>query len=276
VGQSASLIHKIKPQIIFSKGGFVTVPVVLGGWLNRIPVIVHESDITPGLANKIATRFAKTVCTTFPETLTHFTKGKAVHTGSPIRRELFLGNSGRGRAFCGFTDEKPVIMVMGGSLGAVAINNAIRNLLPKLTRRFQVTHICGKGNFDSRLENYPGYRQFEYVNEELPDIISLADIMVTRAGANSIFEFLALKKPALLIPLPLSASRGDQILNAQSFKQQGFSMVLEQENMTEDSLYDHIVELYHNRQKYIYAMENSDTGNGIDKVLELIEAQSLK
>lgn len=276
IGQSVSLIRKIKPQIIFSKGGFVTVPVVLGGWLNRIPAIVHESDITPGLANKIATRFAKTVCTTFPETLAHFAEGKAVHTGSPIRRELFLGEPQQGRRICGFTDDKPVIMVMGGSLGAVAINNAIRSLLPKLIRRFQVVHICGKGNFDTKLENYPGYKQFEYVKEELPDIMSMADIMVTRAGANSIFEFLALKKPALLIPLPLSASRGDQILNAQSFKKQGFSMVLEQENMTEDSLYDHIIELYHNRQKFIDAMEKSDTGNGIDKVLELIEAQSIK
>ncbi|NLC44857.1 MAG: undecaprenyldiphospho-muramoylpentapeptide beta-N-acetylglucosaminyltransferase [Clostridiales bacterium] len=276
VGQSASLIRKIKPQIIFSKGGFVTVPVVLGGWLNRVPVIVHESDITPGLANKIATRFAKTVCTTFPETLAHFDHGKAVHTGSPIRRELFLGDSERGRAFCGFTSEKPVIMVMGGSLGAVAINNAIRSLLPKLTRRFQVVHICGKGNFDAQLESYPGYKQFEYVKEELPDLMALADLMVTRAGANSIFEFLALKKPALLIPLPLNASRGDQILNAKSFNQQDFSMVLDQENMTEDSLYDHIVELYHNRQQYIDTMDKSDTGNGIDKVLELIEAKSLK
>ena len=271
VGQSVSLIRKLKPQIIFSKGGFVTVPVVLGGWLNRVPVIVHESDITPGLANQIATRFAETICTTFPETVKHFAEGKAVHTGTPIRRELFLGNPERGRVHCGFTQERPVILVMGGSLGAVAVNKAIRALLDKLTRRFQIVHLCGKGNFDSSLNDYPGYRQFEYVSEELPDILALADLVVTRAGANSIFELLALKKPALLIPLPLSSSRGDQILNARSFEQQGYSMVLDQENMTENTLHESIVNLYLNRQKYIEAMEKSETGNGIEKVVDLIK-----
>jgi len=273
IGQSINIIRKLKPQVIFSKGGFVSVPVVVGGWFNRIPVIVHESDITPGLANKIATRFAKTVCTTFPETVKHFAPGKAIHTGTPIRQELFLGNADRGRQLCGFSSDKPVILVMGGSLGAVAINKAIRALLNKLTRRFQIVHICGKGNYDSVLEGYPGYKQFEYVNEELPHIMAMADLIVSRAGANSIFEFLALKKPALLIPLPLSASRGDQILNARSFEKQGFSKVLEQDNMTEDTLYDHIMDIYYNREKYYKAMNESNTGNGIEKVLELINAQ---
>lgn len=274
IGQSVNLLRKLKPQIIFSKGGFVTVPVVLGGWLNRIPVIVHESDITPGLANKIATRFAKVICTTFPETVDHFANGKAMYTGAPIRRELFLGKADRGRRLCGFVDDKPVILVMGGSLGAVAINNTIRALLGKLTRRFHIVHLCGKGNYDSILEDYPGYKQFEYMNEELPDILAMADIIVSRAGANSIFEFLALKKPALLIPLPLSSSRGDQILNARSFQGQGFSKVLEQESMTEDTLYDHIVDLYHNKDKYIKAMNEGGTNNGIEKVLELIRSHA--
>jgi UDP-N-acetylglucosamine--N-acetylmuramyl-(pentapeptide) pyrophosphoryl-undecaprenol N-acetylglucosamine transferase len=271
IGQSANLLRRLKPKMIFSKGGFVSVPVVLGGWLNRIPVIVHESDLTPGLANKIATRFAKVVCTTFPETVDYFASGKAVHTGAPIRRELFLGKADRGRRLCGFEGDKPVLLVMGGSQGAVAINNIIRALLTKLTRRFQIIHLCGKGNYDFLLEDYPGYKQFEYINEELPDILAAADIIVSRAGANSIFEFLALKKPALLVPLPLSASRGDQILNARSFERQGFSKVLEQESMTEDTLYDHIVDLYHNRDKYIQAMNESDASNGIERVLGLIK-----
>jgi UDP-N-acetylglucosamine--N-acetylmuramyl-(pentapeptide) pyrophosphoryl-undecaprenol N-acetylglucosamine transferase len=276
IGQSVHLIRKIQPQIIFSKGGFVSVPVVLGGWLNRIPVIVHESDITPGLANKIATRFAKVVCTTFPETVKYFARGKAVHTGSPIRRELFLGKAERGKQLCSFPEDKPVILVMGGSLGAVAINQTVRSLLSKLTRRFNIIHICGSGNYDSTLENYPGYKQFEYVSDELPDLMALTDLVVSRAGANSIFEFLALKKPALLIPLPLSASRGDQILNARSFEKQGFSMLLQQESMTQDTLYDHIVELFLNREKYIKSMNESSTDNGIEKVLELIRNYSKK
>ncbi len=274
IGQSINLIRKIKPNIIFSKGGFVSVPVVLGGWFNRVPVIVHESDITPGLANKIATRFAKLVCTTFPDTVQHFAAGKAFHTGTPIRRELFLGDSGEGKKLCGFEDDKPVILVMGGSLGAVAINRAVRALLDKLTRRFNIVHICGKDNIDQVLKDYPGYKQFGFIDEELPDIMAMADLVVSRAGANSIFEFLALKKPALLIPLPLSASRGDQILNARSFERQGFSKVLEQENMTEDTLYDHIMDLFLNREKYIARMNESQTGNGIEKVLDLIQTHA--
>ena len=274
IGQSISLIYRIKPGIIFSKGGFVSVPVVIGGWLNKVPVIVHESDITPGLANKIATKFAKFVCTTFPETVEHFSPGKAIHTGTPIRNELFQGKAGQGKRLCGFTEDKPTVLIMGGSLGAVAINNAIRAMLDKLTRRFNIIHICGSGNFDKTLKSYPGYKQFEYVSAELPDLLALADLVVSRAGANSIFEFLALKKPALLIPLPLSASRGDQILNARSFEKQGFSKVLPQEEMTEDSLYKNIVELYLNRDKYISAMEKGNIGNGTEKVLELIQDYS--
>lgn len=276
VGQSVNLIRKLKPQIIFSKGGFVSVPVVLGGWLNRVPVIVHESDITPGLANRIATRFAKRVCTTFPETVDHFAVGKAVHTGTPIRKELFMGNADKGKNVCGFTDNKPVIMIMGGSLGAVAINKAIRGLLGKLTRHFNIVHICGSNNLDRVLESHPGYKQFEYVSEELPHIMAMTELVISRAGANSIYEFLALKKPTLLIPLPLSASRGDQILNAQSFEKQGFSKVLNQENMTEDSLYESIMDLYHNKDKYVSTMTSSDTGNSIDKIVELISTLAKK
>lgn len=276
VGQSVNLIRKLKPQIIFSKGGFVSVPVVLGGWINHVPVIVHESDITPGLANKIATRFAKTVCTTFPETVKHFAKGKAIHTGTPIRRDLLKGSREKGMKLCGFIEDKPVILVMGGSLGAVAINKAMRALLGKLTRRFNVVHICGKNNFDTILDSHPGYKQFEYISDGLPDIMAMTDLVVSRAGANSIYEFLVLKKPTLLIPLPLSASRGDQILNAQSFEKQGFSKVLQQESVTEDTLYDHIMYLYHNKEKYIQAMTERNPGNSIDKIIELITTLAKK
>ncbi|MBM7583280.1 UDP-N-acetylglucosamine--N-acetylmuramyl-(pentapeptide) pyrophosphoryl-undecaprenol N-acetylglucosamine transferase [Caldicoprobacter guelmensis] len=270
IGQSLHIIQKIKPNVIFSKGGFVSVPVVIGGWVNRIPVIVHESDITPGLANKIASLFAQVICTTFPETVSEFKGNKAVYTGTPIRKELFQGNIETGRKLCGFTQEKPVIMVMGGSSGSLAINNCLRKIVKKLLTRFQIVHICGRGNIDPSFAGIPGYVQFEYLDKELPHIMALADIVVSRAGSNSIHEFLALKKPCLLIPLPLGASRGDQILNAKSFEKKGYSKVLLQEDMTEDSLYLSILDLYNKRHQYIKAMSTEDHTSGTKNVLEVI------
>ncbi len=271
VGQSANIIRKLKPAVVFSKGGFVSVPVVIGAWLNNIPIIVHESDITPGLANKIATKFAKKVCTTFPETVDHFKEGKAIHTGTPIRPELLKGNSRLGLNICRFEKDKPVLLIIGGSQGAVAINEGIRNILDKLLKRFQVIHICGKGNVDKKYEGLKGYIQFEYVADELPHIMAAADIVVSRAGANAIHEFLALRKPALLIPLPLSASRGDQIYNAKSFERQGFSKVLLQEDMTGDNLYVAIVELFRDKNMYIDNMQRHNMDNSIEKIIHIID-----
>ncbi len=270
IGQSVQLIREIKPKVIFSKGGFVSVPVSVGGFLNRVPVIIHESDITPGLANRISSFFAEIICTTFPETVSEFKENKAVYTGTPIRSELFNGNPDTGRRICGFNHDKPVILIMGGSTGAVAINNCIRNILKKLLHRFQIVHICGRGNIDQSLLGVTGYAQFEYVDKELPHIISLADMVVSRAGANSIHEFLALKKPTLLIPIPLTASRGDQIMNAKSFEQKGYSKVLLQEDMTEDTLYLAILDLYSKRHQYINSMKQEDHGLGIQKIIEII------
>lgn len=274
VGQSVNLIRKIKPRVIFSKGGFVSVPVVLGGWVNRVPTIIHESDITPGLANKISFPFASKVCTTFPETTDYFKGDKGIYTGTPLRQDLLKGDPVKGMKICGFTDKKPVLMVMGGSLGAVAINQFIRNILGRLTKRFNVVHLCGRNNLDKSLKDLPGYKQFEYVNEDLPHIIALASLIVSRAGANSIYEFLALKKPNVLIPLPLSASRGDQILNAQSFERQGFSMTLDQDSLTEDKLLTAILDVYANRQKYIDRMSQTDHTKSVDKILKLINEES--
>jgi UDP-N-acetylglucosamine--N-acetylmuramyl-(pentapeptide) pyrophosphoryl-undecaprenol N-acetylglucosamine transferase len=270
VAQSVNLIRKLKPHIIFSKGGFVSVPVVLGGWINRVPVIVHESDITPGLANKIATKFARTVCTTFPETVEYFPEGKAVYTGTPIRKELFRGKPEIGKNICKFTSDKPSILIMGGSLGAVAINKSIRNLLKKLNAHFNVIHICGRNNVDHSLDLVEGYAQFEYVGEELPHLLALSQLVISRAGANSIYEFLALKKPNLLIPLPLNASRGDQILNARSFEKQGFSKVLPQEELTEDALYLGILDLFYKKDQYIETMTSYNATDSLNKILNLI------
>jgi len=268
ISDAKKVLKQIKPDVIFSKGGFVAVPVVIAGGRLGIPVVIHESDITPGLANKLSIPHAKTVCTTFPETLKYIKGGKGVFTGSPIRKELFSSNKAHGLNICGFTAEKPVILSMGGSLGAVKINNALRKALPSLLKDFQIVHLCGKGNVDESLNKIKGYKQFEYVNEELKDIFAAADVIISRSGSNSISEFLALKKPSLLIPLSTNASRGDQILNAKSFEKQGFSKILNEENI--DNIGAEIRDLYKNRDKYIKAMNESDVSNGVDKIINEI------
>lgn len=268
------LIKTLKPDVIFSKGGFVSVPVVIAGKRNNVPVIIHESDMTPGLANRISIPSAYKVCCNFPETLKALPKDKAVLTGSPIRQELMTGDPEKARAFCGFKDEKPVILVVGGSLGAAAVNQAVRAILSELLKDFQVIHLCGKGKLDTSLNNLEGYVQFEYIQDELRHLFALSDIVISRAGANAICELLALQKPNLLIPLSASASRGDQILNARSFERQGFSKVLEEETLTNELLLSSIRELYDNRQQYVSAMQQSAQQNPIETIIQLIESAS--
>ena len=274
--EATKLIKELKPDVIFSKGGFVSVPVVIAGKRNRVPVIIHESDMTPGLANKISIPSAHKVCCNFPETLKALPADKAVLTGSPIRQELLTGDRDKARKFCEFTSEKPVIMVVGGSLGAAAINNAIRSILPELLKDFNVIHLCGKGKLDPSKINWDGYAQFEYIQEELRDLFALTDIVISRAGANAICELLALKKPNLLIPLSASASRGDQILNARSFERQGFSKMMEEEDLTGERLLSAIRELYAQRADYVETMNQSTQKNPIDTIIGLIEDAARK
>jgi len=270
-GQARKLLKELKPDVVFSKGGFVTVPVVIAAKKCRIPAIIHESDMTPGLANKLCLSSAAKICCNFPETVNSLPKDKAVLTGTPIRQELMDGDKETAREFCGFTDEKPVLMVIGGSLGAASVNENIRKILPKLLKDFQVIHLCGKGKTDESLKSTEGYVQFEYIREELPDLFALADIVISRAGANAICELNALKKPNLLIPLSANASRGDQILNARSFERQGFSMVMEEEEITEQSLLEAVHKLYANRQTYINAMSDSRHMDSIHQITSIIE-----
>ena len=270
-GEARKLIKDLKPDVIFSKGGFVSVPVVLAGKKCKVPVIIHESDMTPGLANKIAIASASKVCCNFPETLENLPKGKAVLTGSPIRQELLSGNKIAAMDMCGFTADKPVILVIGGSLGSVIVNNAVREALPELLNHFQIIHLCGKGKTDESLKNTKGYCQFEYIKNELRDIFALADIVISRAGANAICELLALRKPNLLIPLSAKASRGDQILNARSFERQGFSLVIEEEELSKDSLLQAVQNLYDNRSTFMDAMRSSGQQDSIDTIIGLIE-----
>ena len=272
IAEAKKLIKSLKPDLVFSKGGFVAVPVVLGAKSNNVPVIIHESDITPGLANKIAMPSARVVCSTFPETLQYVPKGKGVHTGTPIRKELFEGDRQKGLAACKFTGEKPVLLMMGGSLGAVKLNHCLREILPELVKTFDVIHLCGKGNLDAHLREQEGYMQFEYVSDGLNDLFAAADFIVSRAGSNSISEFIALKKPHLLIPLSARASRGDQILNAASFEKQGFARVLDEDEMTAESMKKEIFELYENKEKYVAAMEHAASGDGVEAVMTQIKA----
>ena len=268
----AKKIMKIeKPDIVFSKGGFVSVPVVLAAYWSKVPVIAHECDMTPGLANKIAAPYCTKVCVTFPEALNEIKNGKGVVTGNPIRRELFLGSKLKAKEICGFKNEKPILLVIGGSLGSKVINDAIRTKLEKLILKYNIIHICGKDNLDKTLQNKNGYMQFEYVKDELPHLLAAADLVVSRAGANVIFELLALRKPNLLVPLSASASRGDQILNARSFEKSGYSMVIQDEELTPEYLQMKINELYNDSEKYIVNMKKSNAENSIDLIVNLIE-----
>ncbi len=269
--EANKLIKELKPDIVFSKGGFVSVPVVIAAGKNHVPAIIHESDMTPGLANKLCFHSAKKICCNFPETLSLLPSDKAVLSGSPIRRELLNGSAKAGRDFTGLNDDKPVIMVIGGSLGAANVNTAIRRNLPSLLERYNIIHLTGKGKADESLNDTPGYKQYEYIRDELKDLFAMSDIVISRAGANAICELLALKKPNLLIPLPSKSSRGDQLLNSRSFKKQGYSMVLTEDELTDDLLIKMIDELYKDRDKYIDAMSGSSQNNAIDTIISLIK-----
>lgn len=269
--EAKKYLKELKPDVVFSKGGFVSVPVVRAAAALHIPCILHESDMTPGLANKLCIPVATKICCNFPETLNYLPEDKAVLTGSPIRKELAQGNKLAGLDMCGFTANKPVLMIIGGSLGAENVNAAVRRILPTLLETFQVVHLCGKGKMDNLLLNTPGYKQFEYLKAELKDIFAMADIVISRAGANAICEILALQKPNLLIPLPAASSRGDQLLNAKSFRDQGFSIVLQEEDITDELLLEKINELYAHRAEYVETMKNSGQLDSIATIVGLIE-----
>ena len=267
--QSAALVRKIRPDIVFSKGGFVSVPVVYGAFLSGVPVLLHESDMTPGLANRISAPFARALCCTFPEAAaTAGKKGRV--TGTPLRSELFSGDRETGSKLFSLDNSRPVLMVVGGSSGAQAINKALRAALGTLTECFQVLHLCGKGNLDPELEGTPHYHQYEYLDAEMSHAYACADVLISRAGSNTLCEILALRKPALLIPYPKEASRGDQILNARSFEQRGLARVLMQEDMTPETLAGSIIDTYKNRGPLIDAMERESSSDGVANVMQLI------
>ncbi len=268
--QSALILNRLKPGLVFAKGGFVSVPVIIGAWLNRIPAIIHESDLTPGLANRLSLPFVSKVCYSFAETAKHLPKDKRIWTGTPVRPELFSGKAEEGRKLCGFDHSRPVLMVMGGSLGSKVINDVVREALPDLSNQFQICHICGQGNIEPSLAETEGYKQFEYVEQDLADLFSMADIVVSRAGANALFELAALQKPNLLIPLSKKVSRGDQILNARSFVGQGYSRMIQEEDLTTGALIAGLREVYNRREVIRAAMSVGRFRNGIEAILKTI------
>lgn len=268
--EAKKLIKEYQPDVVFSKGGFVSVPVVIAAGRLKKPVIIHESDMTPGLANKLSFPYAKKVCCNFPETVKLLPEEKGVLSGSPIRKELLEGDRLAGLRFTGLSANKPILLSMGGSIGSRAVNAALRAILPELLKEFQVIHLCGKGNYDESIQ-LEGYRQYEYISEELKDLFAAADIVLSRAGANAICELLALHKPNILVPLPAAVSRGDQILNAQSFEKQGFSCVLQEETITDELLLETIRKVYAQRSQYVEKMEKSSQVNGVETVLSLIK-----
>jgi len=268
--QSTLLMRRLRPAVCFSKGGFVSIPVVIAARLLHVPTVCHESDLTPGLANRISVKFAQCVATTFPECAACL-GDKGVMTGTPLRDALFMGDRTRGLALAGFDGKKPVLLVTGGSQGAQSINLCLHECLPGLLPHMDILHLCGPGNRNESLKDMPGYLQIEFLRDGIPDAFAAADLVLSRAGSNTLSELLALRKPMLLIPYPLSASRGDQIKNAENYQQKGYAHVLRQEALTPDTLVDALMTLLANREDLQTAMAASPVCNGTEAVLELIE-----
>ncbi len=266
--QAKRILKELKPAVLFSKGGYVSVPVVAAA-KGICPVLTHESDYTPGLANRIDAHFADKVLVTFADTVPFVKGGKGVHTGTPIRPELYRGSRSHALAFTGLQGEKPVLLVTGGSLGALSVNVAVREALPELLKTFDVVHLCGKGKVDESV-NMPGYVQYDYISDEMADLFALADVVVSRAGANAVFELLALKKPMLLLPLSGASTRGDQELNAEYFKKRGYARVLLADEVNAGSVLREVNALYADRDAYLETMQNAEGVDGTDMILRLI------
>lgn len=269
--EARRILKKHRPDIIFSKGGFVCVPVIYAAASLKIPVVIHESDYTPGLANKLAMKKAQAICTTFAETLRFLPASKAVHTGSPIRPAILNGDAAKGRDFLRLHSGQPILLVTGGSLGSSSINTLIRRHLDTLLHDFEVVHLCGKGHLDASLNDCRGYHQYEYLDEQMADVLAASDYVISRAGSNTICELLALHKPHLLIPLSKKASRGDQLLNAASFEKQGYSLVLDEDEMTDDDFLNTLRRLQDEKEQLIAAMKASPTGNGIEGIIQQLK-----
>jgi len=268
--KSTYLCYRLKPRVVFSKGGFVSLPVVIGAWLNRIPVILHESDFTPGLANRLSMPFAKKICLSFDETQKYVKqKNKIIVTGTPIRPALLQGDKQKGLAFTKLNSNKPVILIICGSLGSKKINQTVRQDLPDLLQKYNIVHLCGKNNIDPALEG-ENYKQYDYLNDNLADVFACSDLVISRAGANSLSELLALKKLHLLIPLSKKASRGDQIHNAKHFESIGLSHLLLEEDLNARNLSRAINKTFSEKNETEKALDAHSRKDSVSLITELI------
>ncbi|MDC0068892.1 undecaprenyldiphospho-muramoylpentapeptide beta-N-acetylglucosaminyltransferase [Gammaproteobacteria bacterium] len=277
--QSVLLCLRLRPDAVFSKGGFVAVPLVVAAWLLRIPVISHESDVTPGLANRLTYPFCRKICVTFEATLRYLPGGKVDVTGTPVRQSLVAGDAAAGLKFLGFSGEKPVLLVFGGSLGAATINNQVRKALPVLLQKFDVVHVVGNGNLDPTTEQ-PGsvtrYVQKEFIGEQFGHVLAAASVVVSRAGANSLYELLMARKPHLLIPLGTAASRGDQLDNARVFADLGYSRVLYEEALAGDgkpegAFVESVKEVFAQREEITARLQSFEIKDSVNLIIELIQ-----
>ena len=268
INQAKKILKEINPDIIFSKGGYVSIPVVLAGHKLQIPIISHESDLSLGLANKIIYHKCNVMCTTFKETAT---KKKMIYTGPPIRKSLFSGNKEKAYSLTKFSCNKKTILFIGGSTGAKAINNFVIDNLNELTKNYNIIHICGKGK-TSKVVN-PSYYQRDFVSN-IEDFLAISDIVVSRAGSNAIFEFVALQKPMILIPLPKGTSRGDQVQNAQLFEKKGLAKVIPQDSLSYQNLIESIHYIQNNKSNIINNMKKQDIATSNQKICNLIKKYS--
>ena len=252
INDAEKIIKQIKPDLVFSKGGFVSVPLVIAAHKNKIPVICHESDYSFGLANKISLKYCDKMITSFPETAEGVKK--ATYIGSPIRNNLINIKKDYSKFY--FDGSKPVLLVFGGSLGSVAINKGIREGLDELLETFDIIHICGKKGLDKKLKNKKGYFQTEFLFN-ISDALSITSVCVARAGANSLFELLSLKIPCVVIPIPKGISRGDQEQNALYFQKLGLITVLPQSALTGVSINTAVNSVYENRLQIKENFKNS-------------------
>lgn len=267
--QAVRLLGQLRPDVVFSKGGFVSFPVVAAAWLRHIPVVAHESDLTPGLANRMSLPLCRTLCVNFTDTRPAKFKGRVLHTGTPVRRALLEGNAVRGREFLGIDQTYPVLVVTGGSLGADVLNEAVREVLPELVEKFVVVHICGPGKKVGRDEM--NYRQFEYLTTQWGDVLAAADLVVSRAGANTLYELLALRKANLLVPLSRRVSRGDQIENAEYAKSLGYSRVIEEQALTGANLMREVLLLLANLEEIQERLAEFVTPDSVELILAALE-----
>ncbi|MBI4994308.1 undecaprenyldiphospho-muramoylpentapeptide beta-N-acetylglucosaminyltransferase [Candidatus Peregrinibacteria bacterium] len=270
--QAFFILRKLRPQIIFAKGGYVSVPVVIAARFLGLPVWLHESDFSPGLANKICSRFAKKIFVSFEESRRFFSGCNVEVVGNPIRKWLLKGDKEIGYRLTGFSREKPVILIMGGSTGAQSLNKLVEKILPKLLKHTQIVHIIGVTPTSYKLQA-TSYKQFEFLNEDLAHIYAISNLIISRAGSGAIFEILALKKPMILVPLPAEASRGDQIENALVFAQRGWARVIHQDKVTPEEFLKEILDLLNDKKAQTQMIENQkrvDYGSSALKIAKAI------